>query len=119
MIEVLILSAMLAGSADIPPPSMKTERILVYVTAITDIATTRQAIINGANEGNPLLTPFVGKTPSTLKLIGVKAVSILVTELAVKHFKGKKNYKMARFLLQWSAYLWAMASGSNLKFMFK
>lgn len=116
---LLIASALLASQLVIPPPSYKAERIALYITAITDIATTRVAIINGGKEGNRLLAPFIGKTPSTLKLISAKAVSILLTELAVKHYRGKKNYKLAKFLLEWSAYLWGLASGSNLRFAFK
>lgn len=119
MISTLILSALMAGATPLPPPSLTKERIAFYLTAITDVATTRVAIINGGKEGNRLLAPFIGKTPSTLKLIGAKAISILLTELAVKHYRGKKNYKLAKFLLEWSAYLWGLASGSNLRFAFK
>lgn len=91
----------------------------MYLAAAADIALTRDAIRKGAKEGNPLLTPLVGKTPSTLKLIGVKAVSIAVTELAARYHKKRGEHKMAKFLYWISTISWAYAAGWNIQWQFK
>jgi hypothetical protein len=118
--SVLILSAFLAGSIELPPPSYKAERIAMIVTAATDIITTRMAIINGrGKEGNPLLTPIVGETPSTMKLIGLKAAAIGLIEWGAAYHKRHGRHKLAKFLYHLASFSWGYASGFNLRFVFK
>lgn len=102
-----------------PQPSFKAERIALYVTAAADIITTRVAIRNGSYEGNPALAKLVGKTPSTLKLIAVKAASIALTEWAARLNVKLGNTDTARYLYWISVVMWGYASGFNLRFAFK
>lgn len=99
--------------------SMRGERIALYVTAATDILTTRHAIMQGAVEGNPLAVKIVGRTPSTLKLVGLKAASIGLTEWVAARERRKGNYKRAKALYVLSAMSWGYASGFNLRWAFK
>lgn len=125
MTPLLLASALFASTA-LPPvedprpiTSMTWERVAIGTAAIADILTTRYAISKGAMEGNPLLTKLIGKQPSILKLVGVKAAAIALTELAAAHERKKGNYKRAKFLYVISAISWGYASGFNLRFAFK
>lgn len=99
-----------------PEPSYKAERIALYVTAAADVLTTRLAIINGAHEGNPAMGKILGRTPSTLKLVAAKAVSIAITEWAARYHRTRGNHRAATFLYWFSAFAWGYASGFNLRF---
>lgn len=96
--------------------SYKVERILLITSATLDIVTTRNAIINGAYEGNPLLNKLVGKKPSTIKLVGVKLFSIGLTEVSANYLKNKGKHNEARFLYWISIISWTYVSGLNLRF---
>lgn len=116
---MLAFLAVVSMTQALPVPSYKAERIALYAAAAADILTTRNAIINGGTEGNPLLAPIIGKTPSTLKLVAAKAVSIAITELAARYHRKRGNHGMAKFLYWMSVVSWSYASGFNLRFAFK
>jgi hypothetical protein len=125
MTAVLIASALFASTA-LPPEtdaravtSMKRERTALYVTAATDILTTRHAITRGAVEGNPLVVKMMGHTPSTLKLVALKAGVIGVIEWLAAHERKRGNYKLAKALYVIAAVPWGTASGLNLRFAFQ
>jgi hypothetical protein len=102
-----------------PEPSYKAERIALYVTAAADIITTRVALHKGSYEGNALLAKLVGRKPSTLKLVAVKAGSIALTEWARRFYVKRGQSDTARFLYWWSVLLWGYASGWNLQWAWK
>lgn len=125
MTSLLLASALLASTA-LPPDldaqtvtSVKAERIALYVTAATDILTTRHAITRGAVEGNPLAAKMVGRTPSTLKLVALKTAAMGVIEWLAARERRKGNYARAKVLYQLAAIPWGIASLSNLRFAFK
>jgi hypothetical protein len=103
--------------APVKEESYKAERIAVAVTAVTDILTTQVAIKNGANEGNKLLIPFVGRKPTTLKLVGVKLAAISVLELSAAFQKKRGQHGRAKAMYWMTAVLWGLASGFNLQFV--
>lgn len=102
-----------------PQPSYKAERIALYVSAAADILTTRIAIQKGSYEGNPIAAKIVGRKPSTLKLIGLKAVALAVTEWSARNHKKRGEHEYAR-LLYWITAASAMwVSGWNLQWAWK
>lgn len=126
MNALLFVAALGFGSAALPSDtdahkvtSMRGHRIALYIAAAADIITTRNAITHGAREGNPLFTPFVGETPSTLKLVAAKALSIALTEWLAKRDRRAGNYKRAKSRFELSAISWSYASGFNLRFAFR
>jgi hypothetical protein len=102
-----------------PSPSYRVERIALYVTAAADVLTTRMAIRNGAYEGNPLLTRIVGKTPSTLKLVAVKAAGIGLVELSAHVLKKRGEHGQARAAYWIMAITNGLVSGFNLQWAWK
>lgn len=125
MTTLLLASALFASMA-LPPEtdaravtSMRGERIALYVTAAADVLTTRHAITQGATEGNPLLSPLVGRTPSTVQLVAVKAGAIALIEWLAARARQRGNYKLAKALYQLAAIPWGLVSGFNLRFAFK
>jgi hypothetical protein len=113
--SALLLAATFAGMITIHPPSYTAERIALVLTATADVITTRAAIRNGAIEGNPLLTPLVGKTPSTLKLIAVKAASMALIEAIARWHARNGRYALAKFTYHLAAWSWGYAAGFNLR----
>lgn len=97
--------------------SFTAERVALYATAAADVLTTRLAIRNGAYEGNALLTPIIGKTPSTLKLIGVKAVAVGAIELSAWVLRKHGHVGQARSSYWVPVVRWGVASGANLRFV--
>lgn len=96
--------------------SFTAERIGLYATAATDILTTRLAIRNGAFEGNPIARKIVGTTPSTAKLIGLKAASVGIIELFALALRKQGHTGHARVPYWVATVLWGAASGLNLRF---
>lgn len=126
MNPLLFVAALGFASAALPPEmdtrsvtSMKAERTALYLAAAADIATTRYAFTQGATEANPFVVRTLGKTPSTLKLVALKAASIGVTEWMAARERKKGNYKRAKALYVISAMSWSYASGFNLRWAFK
>ena len=119
MLSSLMCAALLASTLSLPQPRLKGERIALYLAAASDVLTTRMAFRHGAHEGNPLLTPIIGKTPSTLKLVAVKVASIGVIEYAASYWRRRGRHKVARAIYHLSALSWGYAAGFNLRFVFK
>jgi len=117
----LLFTAALLGQSlvEAPTPSYNGERVAMYVAAAADVITTRAVIINGGKETNPLLTPIIGTTPSTLKLVAAKAVSVGLTELAANYHKRHGRHKVARMLYRLATVSWLWVSGFNLRFVWK
>jgi hypothetical protein len=116
---LLILTLQVPSEAPVvvpPKDTFRIERAALYTSAAADIITTRIAIRNGAFEGNPLLTPIIGKQPSTAKLLGVKAVSIAITELTAGYLRKKGEQGRAKAAYWISTVLWTFAAGMNLQF---
>jgi hypothetical protein len=119
MTMVLIAVAAWASTVTFEAQRYRGERVALVLTAAADVITTRIAIRNGAQEGNPLLTPIVGKTPSTLKLVAVKAAAIGIIEWSASYWRKRGHPKIASAIYQISALSWGYAAGFNLRFVFK
>lgn len=115
--NVLLFVVTLTLPTPVPERGFAAERIALYAVTAADIITTRVAIRNGAYESNALLTPIIGKTPSTLKLIGVKAAAIGVIELSAWVLRKHDHTGQARSAYWVPVVWWGAASGANLRFI--
>lgn len=104
---------MLASTVDVP---VQTERLngaraAMYGAAALDFGSTLYALDRGGRELNPLL----GKRPSAGRVLALKAIGVLVNDLAGRYWLRKGRVGRAKFVYWFAASVAFVASVWNFQ----
>lgn len=95
-----------------------TNREIAYqVLNAADAAQTCHVVGRGGSEANPLVSAFIGKTPSCGKVIGFKVASGILHYLVADHFRdrdpaGAKFFQIGTIVIQGGVV------AANMRFVF-